>query len=240
MLTRTEIKSLALVILDDQGTAAPAEFYDETSYNLRLGAEYMLITEPGEVKDCSSGVRQLRLPPYGCALVSTRELVKLPNNIYGRWGLKIRPALSGLVFQAGPQIEPGSNTRLFGLLFNLSNSDRTIAFEQPMWSIDFERTSPSQAPNPTGPAQKDLGQYTNSLWGVPTGSLRDLYVDNQRLQKANNTRRDAFFAVLLVAVVFLASIVVPIASTLNRDADLQRQIDKLCSEVKIQRPDVDC
>lgn len=240
MLTRTEIESLGLVILDAQGTPAPANFYDETSYNLRLGAEYMLITEPGEVKDCSSGVRQLRIPPYGCALVGTRELVKLPNNIYGRWGLKIRPALSGLVFQAGPQIEPGSHTRLFGLLFNLSNSDRTIAFEQPMWSIDFERTSPSQVPNPAGPPQERLGQYTNSLWGVPIGSLRDLYVDNQRLQKESSSRRDAFFAIFFVVVVFLASVVVPIVSTVNNDADLQRQIDKLCSEVKTQRPDFDC
>ena len=232
MLTEAEIKTLGLIVLDTSGTPAPDSCYDITSYNLRLGAEFALIDGDGAPRDCSTGLRQLRIPPFGCALVSSREVVRLPMDIYGRWGLKIKPSLAGLVFQAGPQIEPGSYTRLFGLLFNLSSTERVIPFEQPMWSIDFEQI-PAPIPNSSaqGSPRLNLRDYTATQWGVPQGSLQELYADYQRLQSANSTRREGLFAVLLVLVVFLASTVVPVVAALRDDgpspAELQRRITEL-------------
>lgn len=157
MLSEDEIRTLELVKLAD-GSPAPREHYDQTSYNLRLGAEYWLIADSGKlphVGDCSTGTRVLRIPPFACALVGTDEILDLPADVYGRWGLKIRHAMSGLIFQAGPQIEPGSRGRMFGLLFNLSSSPRELHFQTPLWSIDFSRTGispPADEPARATPA----------------------------------------------------------------------------------------
>jgi hypothetical protein len=210
MLHHTEIKKERLVQLED-GSPAPDKYYDFTSYNLRLGAEYCIIqggSHAVDVGDCSSGIGMLSLPQFACALVSTEEIVKLPNDIAGRWGLKIRPAMSGLVFQAGPQIEPGSYTRLFGLLFNLSSEEKHIKFQSTMWSIDFERLKkPIKKPQKARPvvAMKDYTQQ-----GLPFGSLNEIYASYRRLQKENSARREFAIGIILAIVVLLSGTLLPI------------------------------
>jgi deoxycytidine triphosphate deaminase len=211
MLHYDEIKKEGLIRLPD-GSPAPDKFYDYTSYNLRLGGEYCLIQGGRHgirSDDCSSGIGMLSLPPFACVLVSTEEIVKLPLDIAGRWGLKIRPAMSGLVFQAGPQIEPGSYTRLFGLLFNLSSEEKHIKHLSTMWSIDFERL---RKPVRKKPLQQHpiiaMREYTQH--GLPFGSLNEIYAGYQRLQKENSARREVAIGIFLVIVVLLSSTLLPV------------------------------
>eukprot|EP00456_Euglypha_rotunda_P093324 TRINITY_DN98510_c0_g1_i1.p1 TRINITY_DN98510_c0_g1~~TRINITY_DN98510_c0_g1_i1.p1 ORF type:complete len:105 (-),score=13.43 TRINITY_DN98510_c0_g1_i1:10-324(-) len=81
MLTKDEIQSLNIVSLED-GSPPPEKSFDDTSYNLRLGKQYCLIFgsdnmhHPG---DCSEGMGLMRIPPFACALVSSEEIVKLPE-----------------------------------------------------------------------------------------------------------------------------------------------------------------
>jgi deoxycytidine triphosphate deaminase len=213
MLQHTEIKREKLIRLPD-GNPAPDEFYDYTSYNLRLGPEFCLIQGGShgiQAGDCSTGIGMLNMPPFACALVSTEEIVRLPLDIAGRWGLKIRPAMSGLVFQAGPQIEPGSYTRLFGLLFNLSSEEKHIKYQSTMWSIDFERLKkPIEKPLRQQPvvAMKEYTQH-----GLPFGSLNEIYASYRRLQRENSARREVAIGIFLAIVVLLSSTLLPAVVT---------------------------
>lgn len=210
MLLRDEIRDLGLVQTDDGSPVSQINF-DVTSYNLRLGKEYCLIGKDNKkqkILDCSLGTGIIRLPPFACALVSTEEVVRLPAGIAGRWGLKIRPSMSGLVFQAGPQIEPGSHSRLFGLLFNLSSTERSLHYLQSLWSIDFERL-PEEVPSPL-PARSTLRMRDFTQEGLPTGSVSEIYEGYQKLQRDIRSRRDIVMGLLITLVTVALSISIPI------------------------------
>lgn len=214
MLLRDEIENLRLVRMED-GSPPSDDCFDITSYNLRLGKEYCLIIEENQnsVGDCSVGTGVLRIPPFACALVGSEEIVCLPADIAGRWGLKIRPSMSGLVFQAGPQIQPGSHSRLFGLLFNLSSGERTLHYQDKLWSLDFVRLPRPVSPVPTvaKPALR-MAEYTQN--GLPSGSISEIYAEFRKLQRETSTARSNIgLAVVLAAITLIVSIGVPLVVT---------------------------
>lgn len=228
MLAEAEIRRLKLVRLES-GSAPPTKNFDSTSYNLCLGAQYYLFAgkEPTPLlQDCSTGTGVLRIPPFACVLVGTDELLYLPNNVYARWGLKIRPAMSGLIFQAGPQIEPESCGRMFGLLFNLSNSEKTLSYREPLWSVDFatlDGTSsrgvrPLNNSNPT----LNLSAYTSR--GIPGGSLNAIHADYLELTRQNSAKREYTFGIILIVATVLASIILPlvVSSTVGAEGQISR------------------
>jgi len=234
MLTETEIRRLKLVRVES-GSAPPTANFDSTSYNLRLGAQYYLFAGKEStplLQDCSTGTGVLTIPPFACALVGTDELLFLPSNVYARWGLKIRPAMSGLIFQAGPQIEPGSCGRMFGLLFNLSNSEKTLHYGDPLWSVDFatlDGTSSRKirAVNNSHPIL-NLSAYTSR--GVPGGSLNAIHADYLKLTKQNSARREYTFGIIFLLVTFLASIILPIV--VSASAGINGQVSRLEQRVQ--------
>ncbi len=211
MLLRAEIEALHIVQMEN-GSAPPPGNFDRTSYNLRLGREFCLVGRDNRrltVNDCGDGVGILILPPFACALVSSEEIIRLPDDVAGRWGLKIRPAMSGLLFQAGPQIEPGSFTRLYGLLFNLSSSEKQLHYRDKMWSVDFVRLSGS-VPGLTVPTQATLDMTAYTSNGLPSGSLSEIYEDYERLQKENSARREVVIGIALALVVLISSTLLPV------------------------------
>ncbi len=77
---------------------------------------------------------------------STYEKVKLPNNIAGRFDLRIQWALQGLILQVGTQIEPGYEGRLFGLLHNFSKKEICIPTTSRILTAEFYYTSKEAEP----------------------------------------------------------------------------------------------
>lgn len=237
MLLRQEIESLKLV-RQENGQPPPADQFDVTSYNLRLGAQYWVVGdggEPTEIRDCSRGIGVLKLPPFACALVGTDEIIQLPADVAGRWGLKIRPAMSGLVFQAGPQIEPGSHGRMFGLLFNLSSRERLLHYQTPLWSIDFVRLpTPVQGLKLTNAPVLDMRSY--SQLGPPTGSLNEIYADYRRIQASVSARRDLIVGITLALITLTASIAIPltVATLYNQDTERHQIVDKRIDLIESQ------
>jgi deoxycytidine triphosphate deaminase len=80
------------------------------------------------IRKCSERDNVLIIPKFSSVVISTYESVKLPNNIAGRFDLRVRWAMAGLVLQVGTQIEPGYDGRLWGLLHNFSGEDIMISF----------------------------------------------------------------------------------------------------------------
>ncbi len=185
MLTRTQIESLGII------QDASKSCFDNTSYNLRLGQEHVIIGKGDpEYKDAHS--LGIRIPPFGCVLVSTLEWLKMPDGVSGRWGLKIRPALTGLIFQAGPQIEPNYMGKLFGLLFNLSAEERVLDPEQPLWSIDFTSIKGRKPkPHPASEIKPDISikQFLTPS-RLPHGSPGQLFTELQTLFAQATTKAE--------------------------------------------------
>jgi deoxycytidine triphosphate deaminase len=90
-----------------------------TTYDLRLGEDY--VDEGGNQRKLSYHNRDLIIQPHQAITISSHEEVRLPTNIAGRFDLKLKWGLSGLMLQNGTQVEPGYWGKLYTLVFNLSD-----------------------------------------------------------------------------------------------------------------------
>lgn len=158
VITGAQIERLGIIVQMDK-----EQCLKESSYDLRLGAEYLDID--GEIKKLTDDSPKLTIPPYGAMVISTYENLKMPNNLVGRFDLRIQYGLRGLMLQVGTQVEPEYKGKLFGLLFNLSDSDVDLYYKQSrIFTIEF-----SGLKEPVEVKDKDeiltLAQFLNKMVG---------------------------------------------------------------------------
>lgn len=141
VLIRDEIKKLNLI----EASQYDERCYKPASYDLRLGSEYVTPRKDGQFKVGRCGKNgMLTIEPFSTAIVSTYEHVKLPNNVVGRFNLRIAHALRGLIVQMGTQVEPCYDGPLFALLHNISDQPRNLRFrdyDTRPFTIEFSYTS---------------------------------------------------------------------------------------------------
>jgi len=117
--------------------------FDETclkpaSYHLRLGGEYRV---GAKFKCLSDEESRLEIRPHGLATVTTLEKVNVPGFLIGRWNLKVKKVYEGLVWVGGAQVDPGYSGYLFCPLYNLSSKTVVLRYREPLFTIDFVRTT---------------------------------------------------------------------------------------------------
>ncbi|HEX2040905.1 MAG TPA: hypothetical protein VHF47_14370 [Acidimicrobiales bacterium] len=105
------------------------------SIDLGLGPEAFLGTSTEIIRLLER--RLLTIPPGEMALVTTLEKVRLAPRYAGQIGLRSHFARKGLALLAGPQIDPGFRGRLHVALVNLSPTEISIAYREPLVSIVF-------------------------------------------------------------------------------------------------------
>jgi deoxycytidine triphosphate deaminase len=182
VLTGEEIKRFVIIVLDD-ATDEDLSCYDKASYNLRLGEKYYkpIINNnsnngiiacadeypqcpnrkyllDGKIGDCNDNNRVLVIKPYTSIVISTLEKLNLPCDVVGRFDLKIRWALQGLILQVGTQVAPGYKGRLFGLLHNLSKKEICIPMKIGILDIEFSYINKKVIPH-------DYDETYNTLEG---------------------------------------------------------------------------
>ena len=109
------------------------------SYKLSLGSRHWVDKEPDWLTEKKP---KLTIPPHGIAIVSTYEWLNMPVFLIARWNLKVRKVYSGLVWVGGPQVDPGYQGFLSCPLYNLSNKEQVLYYKEPLFTIDFVRTTP--------------------------------------------------------------------------------------------------
>jgi deoxycytidine triphosphate deaminase len=107
-----------------------------TSYDLSLGCDYQGEGDDGKARTLTNG-EMLIIPQYGVVLVCSKETVETDNLTAGRFDLKIRHALAGLVLQVGTQVEPMYTGQLFGLILNLSDQPVKLFEGDAIFTIEF-------------------------------------------------------------------------------------------------------
>jgi len=134
----------------DESSVQPA------SYDLRIGNLVYAPPAPDHPVDLSIDGGFYRLPPYGNALLTTHEDLKLPDDIAGRIGLKSGLARRGLVASTGPQIDPGFEGKLFVSVFNLTATSLVLKYLDTFLTVEFHALEKKPEKTYQGPYQ---GKY---------------------------------------------------------------------------------
>lgn len=108
------------------------------AYELRVGDQYSVEGESHKLDVDES----LEIGPFEVAIIKTRERVNLPHFMIGRWNIKVSKAYDGLLWVGGPQVDPGYSGYLFCPIYNLSDTEVTLGFEEELAVIDFVKTTP--------------------------------------------------------------------------------------------------
>jgi len=114
------------------------EFLKPSSYHLRLGNKYRVNGVDFELSDNN---RILKIPRHGIAIVRTLEWVNIPGFLIGRWNLKVKVVYKGLIWVGNLQVDSGYQGFLFCPLYNLSNREQELVYKDPIFTIDFVRTT---------------------------------------------------------------------------------------------------
>ncbi|MDL2256646.1 helix-turn-helix domain-containing protein [Bacteroidales bacterium OttesenSCG-928-I14] len=208
VLTGDDIKKLGLI----DNETFEEDCIQSASYDLRLGNEYYVPSKqkqeccsdtksdsvscpfhkesiPNNVQKCSDENGVLRISPFSTIVFSSEEILKMPNNVIGRFDLRVRFAMQGLVLQVGTQIEPGYTGRLFGLLLNFSDKEICIPLGMRLLTVEFSYTTSEVEKQENDETNYDsLAEFINHF--PPTkGTLeafferiKNIYGKNQEIQ----------------------------------------------------------
>lgn len=171
------------------------------SYQLKLGNEANVGGRHKRV-DSADGIV---LEPHQVAVVCTHEELNIPRNLIARWSLRVTNIYEGLLWTGGPQVDPGWKGRLFCPIYNLSEREVVLKYGDPMFTIDFVRTTE------VTPELKNLKQSHPKVWFTPVRRTLQEH-DSHRLHSApyealrELTELSTFrnFAAGLIAVMFAA------------------------------------
>ena len=108
------------------------------SYQLTLGDQAHVGGKHQRVTDSYP----LILEPHQVAVVSTREVLRIPRFLVARWSLRVQKIYEGLLWTGGPQVDPGWVGQLFCPIYNLAERRVELRFKDPLFTIDFIRTTP--------------------------------------------------------------------------------------------------
>ena len=153
------------------------------SYQLTLGREVHVGGQQKVLHDSEP----LVLEPHQVAVVTTREVVRIPRFLVARWSLRVQKIYEGLLWTGGPQVDPGWVGQLFCPIYNLSERNVELYLHAGFFTIDFIKTTPL-----TGeylglryepgykrtwfvPIRRTLSEHdSNRLHSAPYEALRDL------------------------------------------------------------------
>jgi len=138
------------------------------SYHLRIGDKIRI---EGQDYELSTEKNVQHIPAHGMAIIKTFERINMPNNLIGRWNLKVKKVYEGLLWVGGPQVDPGYSGFLFCPVYNLSETPYKIVFGDPLFTIDFVKTTPFDPDNPDC-ISLDMDRPTDSLSAIDTNRLK--------------------------------------------------------------------
>jgi hypothetical protein len=109
--------------------------------------------------------------------VISREKLRLPLDICGRFGIRSAFARKGINAFGGLQLDPGFRGRLTMNLLNVGPEPVTIALNEPMFSVEFQRLEEPADEEYAGPFQDQddfpADQY-NYILSARTTSLAEI------------------------------------------------------------------
>ena len=178
-------------------------------YQLTLGDEARV---DGELRRISKE-EPLVIRPHQVAIVRTFEKLNIPRFLIARWNLRVDMVYRGLLWVGALQVDPGWVGYLPCPLYNMSDQPVNLYLGEPVFTIDFVRTTPFRAmsckrygrrefPNP------ELRTYDpHTLRSGPYDALKRLTaygISVRQLQTQINTTTAGLFSALGALVAALS------------------------------------
>lgn len=168
----------------DKGRLIRKDTFDEqrlqrAKYNVRLGPKYL---QGGKFHDLDEKNNPfLIVEPYELVFVESYEVFELPENVVAVYDLRISHCLGGLGLQAGLQLDPTYQGKIFCPLFNFSDETVTLRYKDHLASVHFIYTTPStpaaEAYPPFDVERQGLFSLSYALKSRRGSGLEKLYKD---------------------------------------------------------------
>jgi deoxycytidine triphosphate deaminase len=114
------------------------KYLKPAAYHLHLGKKCRV---DGLDYELSVDNRVLRIPRHSIAIVTTLEWLNIPGFLVARWNLRVKMVYRGLVWVGSLQVDSGYQGYLMCPLYNLSNKEQELVYMEPLFTIDFVRTT---------------------------------------------------------------------------------------------------
>ena len=154
------------------------------SYQLTLGNQ---VHVGGKHHLMSGSNPAVILKPHQVAVVSTREVLRIPRFLVARWSIRVQKIYEGLLWTGGPQVDPGWVGQLFCPIYNLAEREVELRYGDALFTIDFVKTTPLTEDYRSmvkttefekawfTPVRKTLSEHdSNRLHSAPFEALRNL------------------------------------------------------------------
>jgi dCTP deaminase len=188
------------------------------AYELGLGPEAFLTSDPTATKLIVKDGEQLVLPPGQFGLLLTEETVTIPSNAIGFISIKAGIKFCGLVNVSGFHVDPGFSGRLMFSVYNAGSHNIVLERKQRLfllWFADLDRpTEPyfGEHSNQGGISPKDVMQIQGDI--ASPGQLkkdvleleRRLERETQRLEGKLENLRVVFAVSLTLAAACLLAV----------------------------------
>jgi deoxycytidine triphosphate deaminase len=212
------------------------KYLKPAAYHLRLGKKCRV---DGKDYELSENNRVLRIPQHSIAIVRTLEWLNIPGFLVARWNLRVKMVYKGLVWVGSLQVDSGYQGYLMCPLYNLSNKEQELVYEEPLFTIDFVKTTRFDetkgcklwAPQPTRPVDNFDELDYQRLESAPASEFRKMKAE---MDKSVNTvqqfqsRIDNFqaitFTVIGIIVAALAFVSVSQFTDMSIESPSQWQI----------------
>jgi len=185
-------------------------------YLLRLGKECHV---SGKEHNLSNKNPKLVIPPHEIAVVSTLEELSIPGFLVGRWNLRVTEVYEGLLWVGGAQVDAGFEGHLYCPLYNLSTRSVELRFRDPLFAIDFVRTTRFvEGKSALWERRKDDSLGAHDIHRLHSAASEEIArVD----EKASRIEQTQHFMLLALAVIVMAVTVVAMFGVFGRfeDAD---------------------
>ena len=192
----------------------------EASYALTLAWDGLVVDGQPYPPGRQYPESQLTIKPGRIAILSTKEILRMPGDLSGKVGVRLDFAAIGLVGLMGIQVDPyyGSQSkdeRLYFRVANLSNEPIRVLPTDRVFNIELHEAVRTVPPSPNKEngwlrMQRLIRNQQDTSWTYITKVEQDLEATDQRFQPL------FFFGVVLVAVTLLGVIS---AVMINADAD---------------------
>ena len=196
----------------------------EASYALRIADDALLIDgrfyDPGEKYSDA----YIRIEPGKIAILSTKEVLNMPEDLVGKIGIRLKYAHQGLSGLMGIQVDPlhgrhRTDERLYIRVANLGNEIIQLSPGDEVFTFELHQlmgTFQIKEKESTWLRMKDELRYqSNSSWSYVTRVESNLSADTENLR--NYLQPLVMFGVFLVAVTILGASIAVLLQTPKPD-----------------------
>lgn len=144
------------------------------SYDLSTGDEYRF-SHKKEIIKLGKWKKKIKIPPYSICYVLIKEKLNMPEDVCAQIFPRHDLVKKGLLIYPQPPIDPGYKGKLYVLIHNLTNENRTINKDEHLVSLVFYKLShkpdklyagkyqDKETLEELGLSSKDVDPYTSAL-----------------------------------------------------------------------------